>query len=162
MDIVLIAAVGNERQLGLDNQLLWDLPGDLPRFKEITMGSPIIMGRKTYDSIGRPLPGRRNIVISRDKNLNIDGVDIAHSVEDAAALAEADNTDQVFVIGGGEIYSLFLPASNVLELTEVHDSPKADAFFPDYNDGFVEVSRLRNEADDLRYDYVRYERNSHS
>lgn len=160
MDIVLVAALGKERQLGLDNKLLWELPGDLPRFKEMTMGCPIVMGRKTYDSIGRPLPGRTNIVITRDKQHAIDGVEMAHSAEQALEIAAKDKTDKIFIIGGGEIYSLFLPLANSLELTLVHDSPKADAFFPEFSDAFVEVSRQVNQADELSYDYVQYRRKS--
>lgn len=161
MEIILIAAVGRERQLGLDNKLLWQLPGDLPRFKQITMGSPIIMGRKTYDSIGRPLPGRQNIVISRDSELQIEGVVVVNSVEKALSIAQSAQveTDSVFVIGGGEIYSLFLPVATALEMTEVDDSPTADAFFPEYKQDFSEVNREVNNADGLRYDYVRYQRN---
>lgn len=163
MDIILVAALGKERQLGLDNQLLWKLPGDLPRFKAMTMGSPIVMGRKTYDSIGRPLPGRKNIVITRDQQLVIEGVEIAHSTEHALqmvvnASAITDHNDKVFVIGGGEIYSLFLPLATRLELTLVNDSPKADAFFPEYSNAFNEVTRQSNQADELHYDYVSYRR----
>lgn len=159
MDIVLVAALGKEQQLGFDNQLLWKLPGDLPRFKAMTMGSPIVMGRKTYDSIGRPLPGRTNIVITRDEQHVIDGVKIAHSAEQALEFAKQDhNIDKVFIIGGGEIYSLFLPLANCLELTLVNDSPEADAFFPEYSNEFYEVSRQSNQVDDLHYDYVSYRR----
>jgi len=159
MDIVLVAALGKERQLGLDNKLLWKLPGDLPRFKEMTMGCPIVMGRKTYDSIGRPLPGRTNIVITRDEQHLIDGVEIAHSAEQALKLAKQDqDSDTVFIIGGGEIYSLFLPLANRLELTLVNDSPEADAFFPEYSNEFNEVARHPNQADELHYDYVSYRR----
>lgn len=164
MKIVLVAAIGKEHQLGLNNELLWKLPGDLPRFKAMTMGSPIIMGRKTYDSIGRPLPGRKNIVISRNVNLCIEDVVVVNSVEAAINSAATEQKDNVFVIGGGEIYSLFLPVSDVLELTLVDDSPQADAFFPDFisaQDGkqkFQEIARQTNQTDHLRYDYVRYER----
>ena len=178
MEIVLVAALGNERQLGLDNQLLWQLPGDLPRFKAMTMGCPIVMGRKTYDSIGRPLPGRTNIVITRDKQCVIDGVETVNSTEQALKVAliatqnittqnkeanEAESnvrSNKVFIIGGGEIYSLFLPLASGLELTLVNDSPKADAFFPEYSDQFQEISRQPNQADDLHYDYVSYRRNT--
>ena len=162
MNIVLIAAIGKERQLGLNNELLWQLPGDLPRFKQITMGAPIVMGRKTFDSIGRPLPGRANIVLSRNAELQIDGVQIATTIEQALDIAEQEQSDDVFIIGGGEIYSLFLDQANVLELTLVDDSPKADAFFPEIvsssTAGFKEVSRESKLAGDLRYHYVRYER----
>ncbi len=158
MNIILVAAIGEQRQLGLDNQLLWKLPGDLPRFKDMTMGSPIIMGRKTFDSIGKPLPGRLNIVISRDESLQIDRASVVSSVSDAIDCAKQEHVDNVFVIGGGEIYGLFLPVANALELTLVDDAPEADAFFPDYLDNFSEVSRQTNDANDLRYHYVRYER----
>ena len=167
MKIILVAALGQQRQLGLNNELLWQLPGDLPRFKAMTMGSPIVMGRKTFDSIGRPLPGRENIVISRNAELAIDGVTVVTSVEAAVDAARKTHAENVFVIGGGEIYALFLPEADALELTLVDDSPKADAFFPEYltdektaniKSVFIEVSRQSNQADDLRYHYVRYER----
>ncbi len=163
MNIVLIAAIGKERQLGLNNELLWKLPGDLPRFKQMTTGAPIVMGRKTFDSIGRPLPDRANIVLSRNTGLQINGVQTAATVEQALDIAKQQQVENVFIIGGGEIYSLFLEQANVLELTLVDDSPDADAFFPDFltnagNSAFKEVSRETNQADDLRYHYVRYER----
>jgi dihydrofolate reductase len=166
MKIILVAAIGKERQLGLNNELLWKLPGDLPRFKEMTLGSPIIMGRKTYDSIVRPLPGRKNIVISRDSSIKIDGVSVASSNKEAVEQAETGASEKepienVFVIGGGEIYALFLPVSDALELTLVNDSPHADAFFPDFSgQKFHEISRQSNQAENLSYDYVRYERSS--
>lgn len=179
MTIVLLAAIGEQRQLGLNNELLWKLPGDLPRFKEMTMGSPIIMGRKTFDSIGRPLPGRTNIVISRNTDLMIQGATVVTSITEAIEVAEKeslanseqDSPENIFVIGGGEIYTLFLPEADALELTLVEDSPEADAFFPDFmgeaangsvNKIFKEVSRETNQAKDLRYHYVRYERASAS
>lgn len=171
MNIVLVAAIGKQRQLGLNNELLWQLPGDLPRFKEMTTGSPIIMGRKTFDSIGRPLPGRTNIVLTRNADLSIDGVVMVSSVAQALVLAknsakqgtEQSSPENVFIIGGGEIYQLFLAQANALELTLVEDSPKADAFFPEYmnaseHNAFAEISRQTNQTGDLRYHYVRYER----
>lgn len=188
MNIILVAAIGQQRQLGFNNELLWKLPGDLPRFKEMTMGSPIIMGRKTFDSIGRPLPGRTNIVITRNADLVIEGTTVVTSVKQAIDIAgkessaskkpstSKDSLDKnIFVIGGGEIYSLFLAEADVLELTLVDDSPEADAFFPDFlrdtstesiHSSFKEVSRETNQTNDLRYHYVRYERananNEHS
>ena len=157
MNIILFAAIGLKRELGLNNELLWKLPGDLPRFKEMTMGSTIIMGRKTFDSIGKPLPGRKNVVITRNEGLDIEDVTVVTSAKQALALVHS--TTDVFVIGGGEIYNMFLPMADVLELTLVEDSPEADAFFPDYKDStFKEVSRETNQANDLRYHYVRYER----
>lgn len=170
MKIILVAAIGQQRQLGLNNELLWKLPGDLPRFKAMTMGSPIVMGRKTFDSIGKPLPGRTNIVISRNTALAIDGVTVVASVEAAVKAAKQEQAENIFVIGGGEIYTLFLPEADVLELTLVDDSPEADAFFPEYltdikteslensESAFLEVTRETNQSENLRYHYVRYER----
>lgn len=158
MDIVLVAAIGRNRELGFDNQLLWHLPGDLPRFKALTMGNPIVMGRKTYDSIGKPLPGRNNIVLTRNAAFANQGLTVVNSVEQALTAGQADNSGALFVIGGGEIYTLFLPHATRLELTLVDDAPQADAFFPEYLEGFIEVARESNQAGDLRYDYVSYER----
>lgn len=171
MNIVLVAAIGEQRQLGLNNELLWQLPGDLPRFKEMTMGAPIIMGRKTFDSIGKPLPGRTNIILTRNADFKVEGAKIATSVDEALSIAQQKQPKNVFIIGGGEIYQLFLSKANVLELTLVDDSPKADAFFPEYLDNsfenlknsFQEMSKQSNQANGLRYHYVRYERpNQHS
>ena len=166
MNVVLVAAIGEQRQLGLNNELLWQLPGDLPRFKEMTMGAPIIMGRKTFDSIGRPLPGRTNIVLTRNVDYCVEGVITAFSVDQALSIAQQEQPKNVFIIGGGEIYRLFLSKANVLELTLVDDSPSADAFFPEYivddsknvKKAFQEISRQSNQSKDLHYHYVRYER----
>lgn len=156
MNITLVAAIGQQRQLGLDNQLLWQLPGDLPRFKNMTMGHSIIMGRKTYESIGKPLPGRANIILTRDSGYQVDGATVVHSIEQALVAVSAQQA--VFVIGGGEIYTVFLPIATHLELTLVADSPAADAYFPEYIQQFVETARQHNQAEQLRYDYVSYER----
>lgn len=160
MNIILIAAMGQNRELGYKGDLLWHLPGDLPRFKQLTMGCPIIMGRKTFDSIGRPLPGRTNIVLTQNQQFNTDGITRANSTQQALNLAEETETENIFVIGGGEIYSLFLPFANRLELTLVDDTPaQADAFFPDYSEfGFTEISRQHNETEDLQFDYVSLEK----
>ena len=160
MDIILIAAIGRNRELGKDNQLLWQLPGDLPRFKALTMGCPIIMGRKTFASIGRPLPGRHNIVVTRNSAFSCPGVTVVHTIEQALAAGRQSSAATLFVIGGGEIYRLFLPLATQLELTLVDDAPPADAFFPAYSDDFSEVARETNRADGLRYDYVTYERST--
>jgi len=108
MEIVLIAAVGENGEMGRNNELLWHLPGDLPRFKEITMGSPIIMGRKTFDSIGRALPGRLNVVLTGNKDWQADNGSVAGSIDDALNLAKETGSERIFVIGGGQIYKLFL------------------------------------------------------
>lgn len=159
MEIILVAAVGQNGELGRNNELLWHLPGDLPRFKEITMGSPIIMGRKTFDSIGRALPGRKNIVLTANAAWKADGVTVASSLDDAIAHAEQANTGKAFVIGGGQIYTLFLAYATKLEMTEVADAPVADTFFPNFSGvDFKEVARIKNTDNSPPFDYVTYER----
>lgn len=159
MDIILVAAIGENGEMGQNNELLWHLPGDLPRFKKITMGSPIIMGRKTFDSIGRALPGRLNIVLTANKNWSADGVSVAGSLEQAIKLAEAQNTGKTFVIGGGQIYKLFLSYASSMEITEVYDAPVADTYFPNFSGtDFKEITRIRNTDNDPKFDYVTYQR----
>lgn len=157
MEIVLIAAVGENGEMGHNNDLLWHLPGDLPRFKKITMGSPIIMGRKTFDSIGRALPGRLNIVLTANDKWTAKDVTVASSIEQALALANAESTDKAFVIGGGQIYTLFLAYATTLEMTEVFDSPIADTFFPNFSGAqFKETHRQHITDNDPKFDYVTY------
>lgn len=138
----IIAAVGRNRAIGRHNQLLWQLPGDLPRFKHLTMGHPVIMGRKTYESIGQPLPGRLNIVISRRGGGDAGGITVCNSLSAAldCACAAAPPDGEVFVIGGGDIYAQAIRQADRLYLTEVDDAPAdADTFFPDY----TAFSRIR-------------------
>ncbi len=159
MEIILVAAIGANGEMGHNNELLWHLPGDLPRFKEITMGSPIIMGRKTFDSIGRALPGRLNIVLTANTNWQADGVSIADSLDRAIELAEQENTGKAFVIGGGQIYKLFISFASSMEITEVYDAPDADTYFPNFSSAdFKEVTRIQNNDNDLKFDYVTYQR----
>jgi len=130
MSLSIIAAIGKNNELGKENTLLWDLPLDLKHFKEITSGKTIIMGQKTFESIGRPLPNRRNIVLTRDENLKIEGVEIVYSMEEAFALL-GENETESFVIGGGQIYRLFFGKASKLYLTHVEaEFPEADTFFP--------------------------------
>jgi len=138
--ISLIAAVSkDQRALGFKNKLLWKIDGDLPRFKTITAGHPIIMGRLTYESIGRPLPNRTNIVISKSGSLQeTSGLIITSSVEDAISIAKKIDQEEIFIIGGGKIYSETLKYANRLYLTIVDDEPEADTFFPDYS-GFKTI-----------------------
>ena len=159
MEIILVAAIGENGELGRNNELLWHLPGDLPRFKEITMGAPIIMGRKTFDSIGRALPGRTNIVLTANGEWQAEGVVAVSSLEAALDLAKSEQTDKISIIGGGQIYKLFLPYATKLELTEVFDAPVADTFFPNFSSAeFVEQARIKNTEFDPPFDYVTYER----
>lgn len=134
MQVALIVAVSQNNVIGRDNQLPWHLPEDLQYFKSVTMGKPILMGRKTYESIGRPLPGRTNIVITRDPNWAADGVEVVNSL-DAAMLAGAEackkaNIDEIMVIGGAQIYCECLPIADKLYLTQVEAEVEGDAFFP--------------------------------
>jgi dihydrofolate reductase len=136
----LIAAVARHGAIGKDNALLVHLPDDLPRFKRLTMGAPVIMGRKTWDAIGRPLPGRRSIVITRNAHWQAVGAQAAGSLH--AALALAASAPKAFVIGGAEIYALALPLADELLLTEIDADFEADAFFPRWNRAdFQETAR---------------------
>jgi dihydrofolate reductase len=122
--VTLIVAVADNGVIGRDNALPWHLPEDLKRFKRITMGKPIVMGRKTFESIGRPLPGRQNIVVTRDANYRRDGVTVVHSVE--AAVAAAGAAEEVMVIGGADLFRLFLPKARRVHLTRVHGDVAGD------------------------------------
>lgn len=131
----IIVAMANNNTIGKDNQLLWHLPEDLQYFKRTTMGKPIVMGRKTFESIGRPLPGRLNIVITRQQDWQHDGVKVVHTIDDALRLAEAqsliDGINEVMVIGGAEIYKTALPQADKLYITRVDAEIEGDAFFPE-------------------------------
>lgn len=133
MIISLIVAIGKNRQIGKDNQMLWHIPADFKKFKETTMGHHLIMGRKTYESIGRPLPGRTTIIITTNKDYEApEGVLIATSPEEAIELAKSRGDDEAFIAGGGVVYSLFLEEANRLYLSVVDFDGEADTFFPDY------------------------------
>jgi dihydrofolate reductase len=154
----LIAAVARNGAIGKNNQLLVHLPGDLPRFKKLTLGHPVIMGRKTWDSIGRPLPQRRNIVITRNAAWRADGAEAAGSLADA--LASVASEPKVFVIGGAQIYTQALPLADELALTEIDADFDGDAFFPAWNRShFEQVSREDHETPQgLHYRFTHYQR----
>ena len=137
MKLALIWAMSRNRVIGRNNALPWHLSEDLRYFKRVTMGKPIIMGRKTWESIGRPLPGRTNIVITRDQNFQAAGVRVVHSLDDALRLAEhvgvIEGAEEVIVIGGAEIYALALPKAERLYLTQVHAEVEGDAWFPEFD-----------------------------
>ncbi len=143
--IIAIAALGkNTRNICHDDELLWRIPEDLKRVKEHTFGYPLIMGRKTFESIGKPLPGRTNIVLTRDLAYKTqDGVKIVHSVEDAMKVAKDSpgGQDRFFIFGGAEIYTLFLPHTNKLMLTLVDDDKPGTAQFPPYEKDFKIIQR---------------------
>jgi dihydrofolate reductase len=127
----MIAAAGENNELGVNNGLLWHLPDDFKRFKKLTTGHYIIMGRKTFESFPKPLPNRTHLVITRNENYKKEGAVVVHSIENALKLAEKD--PQPFIIGGGEIYKMGLPFTDKIELTLVHGTFKnADAFFPEF------------------------------
>jgi len=128
----IVVAISSNNAIGKDNQLLWHLPADLKHFKTITSGHTIIMGRKTYDSIGKPLPNRRNIIITRQIGLLLDGVEVVNSLDQALALCKEET--EVFVIGGAEIYRQAISLCDKIELTRVHQEFEADAFFPELDD----------------------------
>lgn len=132
--ISIIAAVGENRELGKGNKLIWRIPADLKRVKELTTGHPIIMGRKTFDSIGHPLPNRTNIVLSRTP-VAIEGCTVVSSLEEALETARTIDTEEIFVFGGGQVYEMAVPHTDRLYLTRVHKTdPDSDAFFPDYTE----------------------------
>ena len=152
--ITLILARADNGVIGRDGGLPWHLPADLKRFKTLTLGEsgegkPMIMGRKTFESFPSPLPGRRHIVLTRDPDWSADGAEVVHSVE--AALATAG--DDAFVIGGAEVFALFLARADRIELTEVHLSPEGDTVVPDFR-GWREVARQEHAAEGDRPSYA--------
>jgi len=154
MKIAMIAAMANNRVIGKDNKMPWHLPEDLKHFKAITLGKPIVMGRKTFESIGRPLPGRLNIVISRQESLKIEGVTCVTSFEDAKALVAG--CEELVVIGGGQLYSSLLNEADKLYITEINLDVKGDTFFPPWNDGSWELLSKKTAINDkgLEYSFI--------
>ena len=149
MRIAMIAAMAKDRVIGKDNQMPWYLPADLQHFKRVTLGKPVIMGRKTYESIGKALPGRRNIVISRDENYHLDDAEVVKSPEQA--LSAAGSVEEVMIIGGGAIYQAFLPHCERLYLTHIHADIPGDTRFPDYRvsgAGWQEIAQEVHPADE--------------
>ncbi|WP_322803538.1 type 3 dihydrofolate reductase [Vibrio alfacsensis] len=146
MIISMIAAMADNRIIGKDNQMPWHLPADFAWFKRSTMGKPVVMGRKTYDSIGRPLPGRLNIVISRDASLSIEGVTTVTSIEQA--LEAAGSVEEVMIIGGGAIYAACLPMANKLYVTHIEAEVEGDTQFPQWSNDFKEIYSEAYQADE--------------
>ncbi len=159
MKLALIWAMANNRTIGRNNDLPWRLPEDLKYFKRTTLGKPIIMGRKTWDSIGKPLPGRTSIVISRDPTFTLAGAKVAGTLQAAIELAKAEVSDEeneeAMVIGGAEIFALALPMADRLYLTQVHADVEGDVFFPDFDtNAWREIAREKFSASDANpYDY---------
>lgn len=133
MKISMIAAMARDRVIGLDNQMPWHLPADLAHFKRVTLGKPVLMGRKTFESIGRPLPGRRNLVISRNAGFTAPGIEVFSSIEDAlTTLTEGEAPAELMVIGGGHLYAQLLPRADRLYLTHIDLVAEGDTRFPEY------------------------------
>jgi dihydrofolate reductase len=160
MKISIVVAMAANRVIGRDNQLPWHLPADLRHFKQLTMGKPILMGRKTHESIGRSLPGRTNIVITRDEGYSAEGCVVVHSIE--AAMEAAGTADEIMVIGGAEFYRQVFPYTDAIYLTLIHEDFEGDTLFPELSDSeWREVERTACEADEKnphRYSFVRLDR----
>ncbi|MGL5556181.1 MAG: type 3 dihydrofolate reductase [Aeromonas veronii] len=135
MKISMIAAMAHDRVIGKDNQMPWHLPADLAHFKRVTFGKPVLMGRKTFESIGRPLPGRRNLVISRNPDYQAEGIEVVGSVEAALALLAGSSVEELMVIGGGHLYAEMLPSADCLYLTRIDLAVEGDTRFPAFDDG---------------------------
>lgn len=157
--VTLIAAMGNNRAIGLDGRMPWHLPAELQHFKQATMGKAIIMGRKTWQAIGRPLPGRQNIVISRNPGFVAKGADVTDSLESALEIAEAN---EIMIIGGGQLYSLALPLADAMILTLIDIEAQADTWFPAWDEGqWTQTDENRFPADEnneLAYRIVQLQR----
>jgi dihydrofolate reductase len=158
--IIMIAAASENNALGKNNELVWHLPNDFKRFKNLTSGHHIIMGRKTFESFPKPLPNRTHIVISRQEDYNPEGCIVASSMEKALEICPKDETS--FIIGGGEIYKLGMPFSDKIELTVVHHNFEADAFFPEINIEEWEITSSEFQSKDEKhlfdYTYQTYSR----
>jgi dihydrofolate reductase len=162
LPLVIVVAVAENGIIGKDNGLSWRLPSDMRRFRRITMGKPLIMGRKTYEAVGRPLPGRETVLMSRDKGLRIEGVHVVHSAQEAVAraeeLAQRMGANEVIVAGGAEIYAALLPETTRIDLTRVHAAIEGDAAFPELDPAqWRETSREehpREEGDDHAYTVI--------
>jgi dihydrofolate reductase len=165
MHIAMIVAMGENRGIGKDGGMPWHLPADLKHFRNLTLGKPVIMGRRTFESIGKPLPERTNIVVTRDPNYSMDGVTAVSSFKQALAVAldtaKQDGVDEVMVVGGATLYEAFMPHAKRIYVTEIRDRFDADTFFPSLDFGWEEMSREAHEADEKNptpFDFVVLER----
>ena len=155
--INIIVATSKNRVIGNNNSLIWKLPADLKRFKQITTGNTVVMGRKTYESIGKPLPNRRNIIITRDTNYLVDNCEIVNSLEEALMLCNND----CFIIGGGEIYKQSIDIADKIYLTLVQEDFEGDTYFPEIGKEWTKVFREDYEGDEKnehKYSFIDYER----
>ncbi|WP_378185582.1 dihydrofolate reductase [Aquimarina sp. W85] len=150
--ITIIAAAAENDALGKDNDLVWHLPDDFKRFKQLTTGHFIIMGRKTFESFPKPLPNRVHVVITRNKNYKAEGAIVVHTMEEALLLAKKD--DQPFIIGGGEIYTIGLQYADKIELTRVHANVEADTFFPKISNAMWRLESNEYHPADPKHAYA--------
>lgn len=159
-NISIIVAMANNRIIGANNTMPWRCPEDLKYFKSLTMGHHMIMGRKTFDSIGKPLPGRVSVIVTRNRELHIEGCIMAHSLDEAIAACKDDN--EVFIVGGAELYSLALPIVNKLYITEIQQDISGDTYFPEFDKAkWRETAREKHHQDapqPLDYHFVTYQR----
>lgn len=167
--VSIVVAIGNGRLhngvIGKENQLLWHIVEDLKRFKRLTLGHPVIMGRKTFESIiaslGKPLPGRTNIVVTRDRTWSHEGVTVAHSIQEALEKARSIDNEEIFIGGGGELYRQALPFVDRLYLTLIEDDKEGDSYFPEYEKEFTKILAREEHVDEktgLRYSWLDLER----
>ena len=159
MKISMIAAMTVNRVIGKDNKMPWHLPEDLKHFKASTMGKPIVMGRKTFESIGRPLPGRHNIVITRQSDFTADGITVVASFEEAQKAA--GEVEELAVIGGGQLYKQVLPLADKLYLTLINIDVEGDTYFPEWDDGSWQQECCENgiSSDGIEYSFINYVKN---
>ena len=159
-ELTIIAAVSINNIIGLDNKLIWNIPKDLKRFKELTSGHSVIMGRKTFESLPFPLPNRRNIVVTRNKNYIKSGIEVFNNINDAILACKSDF--QPFVIGGGEIYSQTINIADKIELTRIYKEFEGDAFFPDISlDTFELINEeihFLDDIDNTKYSFLTYKK----
>lgn len=161
--ISIIAAIGENRELGKDNKLLFDIPEDMKFFREVTRGKPVIMGRKTAEHLVEfytkgPLPGRKNIVVTRNPEYKLEGFTVVPNMEHAIETAQKENSEEIFIIGGGEIYKLGLPFADRLYLTIVDGNYEADAFFPEYSEFSKVISEKKSEGNGFTYTFKTLEK----
>jgi dihydrofolate reductase len=161
MQIILVAAHAQNRVIGKDNELVWRLPKDFKHFKDLTMGHPMIMGRKTFESLGKPLPGRTSIIVTRDRQYQQEGCIVVHSLQEG--IDEAKKLDEeIYVIGGSQIYEQALPLANKMYLTEVKATPDGDAFFPEFSqEEWQETARKsfpKDDKHDYAFDFITWEK----
>ncbi|MEK5134415.1 type 3 dihydrofolate reductase [Bacillus sp. FSL W8-0645] len=158
--ISMIVATGKDRVIGQDNQMPWHLPADLAYFKKVTGGHTIVMGRKTFESIGRALPNRRNIVLTTSSSFEAEGCEVVHSIADILAIGESET--ELFIIGGSKLYEEMMPYADRLYITHIHHAFEGDRYFPDYNENeWTVVSREkghRDEKNPYNYEFAVYDK----